>query len=307
MKKFTALLLALVLTFSLSAVAFAAETSGITVKYDLGVNGSNDIQARTGDVITVAYRISASGSAPVMVSQNKIYYDTDLFELVENSNKPSAGFTDFTTVHRQNLKGEWRVFFSTTATHTYDTSWSEIGTLQLRVIAKTGSTIVKNQEAIANDMSNQGYSLSLQDLKVTVDDDGQQRQFNVVFLNEDGSTYKTETVNEGASLTLPAGPARVNATFSHWSTSGSQTKYLPGASYQPTGNVTFRPNWTATADLSGYQDAASVSAWAVDAMRWAVGAGLIQGRGASTLAPRGQATRAEVAAILMRFCQKIGA
>ena len=157
MKKFTALLLALVLTFSLSAVAFAAETSGITVKYDLGVNGSNDIQARTGDVITVAYRISASGSAPVMVSQNKIYYDTDFFELVENSNKPSAGFTDFTTVHRQNLKGEWRVFFGTTAT------------------------------------------------------------------------------------------------------------------------------------------------------RWAVGAGLIQGRGASTLAPRGQATRAEVAAILMHFCQKIGA
>ena len=61
----------------------------------------------------------------------------------------------------------------------------------------------------------------------------------------------------------------------------------------------------ASADISGYADASSVSIWATDAMRWAVGAGLINGRTATTLAPQGNATRAEVAAILMRFAQKI--
>ena len=61
----------------------------------------------------------------------------------------------------------------------------------------------------------------------------------------------------------------------------------------------------ASADISGYTDASSVSSWAVDAMRWAVGAGLINGRTATTLAPQGNATRAEVAAILMRFAQNV--
>lgn len=62
---------------------------------------------------------------------------------------------------------------------------------------------------------------------------------------------------------------------------------------------------SASADISTYTDASSVSSWATDAMRWAVGAGLINGRTATTLAPQGNATRAEVAAILMRFAQKI--
>ena len=62
---------------------------------------------------------------------------------------------------------------------------------------------------------------------------------------------------------------------------------------------------SASADISAYTDASGVSAWALDAMRWAVGAGLIGGRTATTLAPQGNATRAEVAAILMRFAQKI--
>lgn len=61
---------------------------------------------------------------------------------------------------------------------------------------------------------------------------------------------------------------------------------------------------SASASLSGYADASSVSGWATDAMRWAVSAGLINGRTATTLAPQGNATRAEVASILMRFMQK---
>ena len=61
---------------------------------------------------------------------------------------------------------------------------------------------------------------------------------------------------------------------------------------------------SASADISAYTDASSVSSWATDAMRWAVSAGLINGRTATTLAPQGNATRAEVASILMRFMQK---
>lgn len=60
---------------------------------------------------------------------------------------------------------------------------------------------------------------------------------------------------------------------------------------------------SARADLSGYSDAASVSAWAEDAMQWAVDEGLINGMSETTLAPDGNATRAQVAAILQRFLE----
>ncbi|MBQ9046142.1 MAG: S-layer homology domain-containing protein [Oscillospiraceae bacterium] len=55
------------------------------------------------------------------------------------------------------------------------------------------------------------------------------------------------------------------------------------------------------ADLSGYTDAATISAWAKDAMQWANAEKLIIGRTETTLVPLGETTRAEAAAILMRF------
>lgn len=58
-----------------------------------------------------------------------------------------------------------------------------------------------------------------------------------------------------------------------------------------------------TGDLSGFSDAGSVSIYAQDAMRWAVGEGIIGGMTADTLAPQSGATRAKVAAILQRFIE----
>lgn len=61
---------------------------------------------------------------------------------------------------------------------------------------------------------------------------------------------------------------------------------------------------SASAFLSGYTDASSVSGWAKEAMQWAVGSGLIQGSG-NALTPQANASRAQIATILMRFAQSI--
>ena len=53
----------------------------------------------------------------------------------------------------------------------------------------------------------------------------------------------------------------------------------------------------------GFTDYASVSSWAADAVNWAVEAGLLSGKSGNRLDPAGTATRAELATILMRFCQ----
>jgi hypothetical protein len=61
----------------------------------------------------------------------------------------------------------------------------------------------------------------------------------------------------------------------------------------------------ATADLSGYADNTEVSAWADSYIRWANAAGLINGDDNKNLNPKGKATRAEAAAIVMRFLENV--
>lgn len=58
---------------------------------------------------------------------------------------------------------------------------------------------------------------------------------------------------------------------------------------------------TARSDLSNFDDAATVSDWAQDAVSWAHAEGLIAGISATTLSPQGEATRAQLAAMLVRF------
>lgn len=62
---------------------------------------------------------------------------------------------------------------------------------------------------------------------------------------------------------------------------------------------------TASTDLSGYSDAAQVSSYALAALQWANAEGLVNGTSDTTLTPGGSATRAQVAVILMRFCENI--
>lgn len=57
-------------------------------------------------------------------------------------------------------------------------------------------------------------------------------------------------------------------------------------------------------NILSYADALTVSEWAVPAMQWANGAGLIQGSD-NNLMPKGNATRAQAAAILYRFCEPV--
>ena len=58
-------------------------------------------------------------------------------------------------------------------------------------------------------------------------------------------------------------------------------------------------------NILSYADFADLSEYAIPAMQWACGAGIVNGTSESTLAPQGEATRAQVAAMLMRFCESI--
>lgn len=58
-------------------------------------------------------------------------------------------------------------------------------------------------------------------------------------------------------------------------------------------------------NILSYTDFEDLSEYAIPAMQWAVGAGIISGTSESTLGPRGNASRAQVAVILTRYCENV--
>lgn len=58
-------------------------------------------------------------------------------------------------------------------------------------------------------------------------------------------------------------------------------------------------------NILSYDDTQSISSYAIPAIQWACGAGVVTGKSGSKLDPKGNATRAEVAAMLMRFCENV--
>ncbi len=59
------------------------------------------------------------------------------------------------------------------------------------------------------------------------------------------------------------------------------------------------------ADISSFADTNDVSNWALDAISWANKTELVNGTSENTLSPKATATRAQVATILMRFCENV--
>ena len=62
---------------------------------------------------------------------------------------------------------------------------------------------------------------------------------------------------------------------------------------------------TGDKDLIGMIDAGDVAGYAMDAVRWAYGNGLVQGMTATTLAPKNNTTRAQFANILLRYVENV--
>lgn len=58
--------------------------------------------------------------------------------------------------------------------------------------------------------------------------------------------------------------------------------------------------------MDGFPDAASVSSWALDAMRWCAEYGIISGTDGGRLDPQGSVTRAQLAAMLLRATRTMG-
>ena len=119
------------------------------------------------------------------------------------------------------------------------------------------------------------------------------------FTDVDPAAYYAEAVRWAASEGIVTGT--------------SATSFAPGESItrEQLATMLYRYAQTMGYDVSigeetnilSYTDFADMSEYAIPAMQWACGAGIINGTNESTLTPQGSATRAQVAAMIMRFCE----
>ena len=90
------------------------------------------------------------------------------------------------------------------------------------------------------------------------------------------------------------GLKRSDSEISRGSSASRSRPETPEVELEPEGDLSV---------LDKYADADNVSDYAKEAMAWAIGNGIITGVSDDTLAPQNSATRAQIAAILMRYCE----
>ncbi len=134
--------------------------------------------------------------------------------------------------------------------------------------------------------------------------------------SQTADTAGTATRADDASLPFTDVPS--NASYAPavaWAYKNGVVNGVSASSFAPSASITREQiaamflryaqvtgaDTTASASLTAYTDTSAVSSWASDAVRWCVGSGLINGTTATTLSPKGTATRAQVAAMVERF------
>lgn len=210
---FTFLVMLAMLLTMLPFSAFAADDSRSYV-IDLCVNGSGEVQADAGDILTVTMilkRTDSTDVADMYAMQDEIRYDPAFFELVEGS----AMMADGIEVTDIDLIDGHRAFYVNYLSMGGGEGWeaeTTIGSFQIKVLGSTGSSALTHENYLVSvkDGSN-SYVVSANDLLVVVSSD-----CTVHFDSMGGSAVPDQSVLFGEKLQEPEKPTREGYTFTGW-------------------------------------------------------------------------------------------
>lgn len=306
---FTTIVMLALLCACMTPAAFAADTD---LTYDLTVNGSNSVTAKTGDIITVTYTIHADEAYGVNAIQNEIKFDESFFEFVEDSATAEVGVAHLV----QKIAGP-RVYMNNTSARY--AAEQRVGTFRLKVIGTSGSGVVESTECLAYDDSGNALTITSQDLTVTIGSSSSSSSsgsssvptgIQVTVTPKDNDTY-TVKVTEGRNTT-PVTKLDEPVTVSIPKVDGNVvlatysdgTELLLGKSLVESGTAYFLLNGSATVEIidnsKSFADVAD-SAWYKGAVDFVSSHELFNGVGAAKFAPDVEMSRAMLVTVLYRL------
>ncbi|MCD7947241.1 MAG: S-layer homology domain-containing protein [Oscillospiraceae bacterium] len=336
-------LAACVLCSALAMPAFADVTraSGLTVTYDLTSGGTNEVTAKSGDVITVTFTMRNTDSTSYQIStlQNEIIFDQTFFEYVEDS---AAGVRDGAAVQRltRQPSGQHIIqsfFVSAQKGGTSFDASTVFCTFQLKIIGTTGSGVVQTDAPLAYDGNTDYIEINVQNLTVHIDadtdpgiDSGTGTDSGNSAGKSSGSSKNSTTTDAAATETpapteeidnsavpLTSTPSFIDVSESDWYHTAVSYVAAKGW-FEGTAENTFTPNGpmtramfaTVLLRISG-EDASGItscrfddvedSAWYMQAVEWGAARNLILGVGGNKFDPNSALTREQMVVLFYRY------
>ena len=212
-KKWVVSLFALLLLLSMLYMPAYAEDEP-EFRYELTVDGSDTVEINTGDIITVTlylYRTDENASYSMYAMQDEIRYDSEFFELVEDSELLASG------IHSTDIAvgGSMREFYMNYVSFSGGAQWqpkTRIGSFQLRVIGTAGVSTITNQDFLVSHQDGMGgYACEANELTVIISS-----ECTVKFETNGGSEIEPVDAIYGEKLTRPEDPIRDGMYFVGW-------------------------------------------------------------------------------------------
>lgn len=206
------ILLVLMLVASVTTYVYADD--GMSFYFDLSVDGSNQKQVKTGDVITVVFKLEREDSTEpytMYAMQEEIHYDGDFFELVEGSVVSGDGIVTTDIAMVDNYREFYMNYLSMSGGAQWDAS-SLIGSIQLRVIADTGVTKITSSDYLVSFQDGQGsYPCEAGEVTIILS-----TECIVSFMTSGGSQIEDQVVQYGEHILRPENPTRSGYRFAGW-------------------------------------------------------------------------------------------
>lgn len=193
-----------------------AEDKSMSFTFDLTADGQNTKEVKNGDIITVVlklHRTDLPESYTMYAMQDEIRYDSTFLEVVEGSTVLENGITttDIAMVDR------YREFYMNYLSMSGGMKWNSdmlIGSVQFRVIGKSGVTQITNQDYLVSlKDGSDSYFCEAEDITIILSTDCVVR-----FMTNGGSEIADQTVQYGEKIIEPDKPLREEFCFTGWYT-----------------------------------------------------------------------------------------
>lgn len=239
MKRAWILFLSVCILFSWMMGSVCAEETGGSYEFSLTSNSQGELTVSPGDIITVRLTLTRTEGENVMYGmQDEIQYDSDFFELVEDSDVVFQGIETTDLLLRGNLRTHYWNFVSLDG----GTVWPDtvtIGTFQLKVKGDAGVTTIQNRNyQVSREDGTQSYAVVAKDLKVIVSTDCLIR-----FESNGGTAVEDQTVAYGEKITRPQDPQREGYRLQGWYRNIDRTELWDFDADTVTGNMTLYAGW----------------------------------------------------------------
>lgn len=235
------------LIFTLLLPIFCVSVSAADVPeffYELTVDGKDTVEVEPGELITVTlylYRTDADSSYTMYAMQDEIRYNSEFFELVEDSVLLSKSVKSTDIRVAENLREFYMNFLSFAGGERWEAK-TRIGSFQLRVVGTSGVTTLTNEDYLVSLSDGSGsYQCEANVLTVILS-----TECMVKFESNGGTPVDPITAIYGELLTRPEDPVREGKYFVGWFKDIHLTEEWDFETDTVKGNMTLYAKWSDT-------------------------------------------------------------